>query len=73
MDYCVGDKIITKKAHPCGGKEWEILRTGADFKLKCLKCGRVILVDYQDFLKMAKSRGSEDHGRTDKKESNEGK
>lgn len=35
MEYNIGDKVITKKKHPCGGDVWEIVRTGADFKLKC--------------------------------------
>ena len=33
-----------KKKHPCGSYEWEILRTGADFKLKCRGCGHMIMV-----------------------------
>ena len=39
MDYAVGDVVKLKKAHPCGSSEWEILRTGADFRLKCMGCG----------------------------------
>ena len=35
MDYKVGDVVKTKKAHPCGSNEWEIIRVGLDFKLKC--------------------------------------
>ena len=35
MDYKVGDIVKTKKPHPCGSNEWEILRVGLDFKLKC--------------------------------------
>ena len=34
-----GDVVITKKNHPCGGNKWEVLRTGADFVIKCQKCG----------------------------------
>ena len=37
MDYKVGDIVKTKKVHPCGSKEWEILRIGLDFKLKCVR------------------------------------
>ena len=57
MQWQVGDKIKTKKNHPCGSSEWEVLRTGADFKLKCLGCGRVVMVDYLSFLKMVKNNG----------------
>lgn len=44
MDINVNDKIITKKPHPCGSKEFEVLRIGADFKIKCTKCGHEIMV-----------------------------
>ena len=43
-DYNVGDTVIMKKPHPCGSKEFEILRVGVDFKLKCAGCGRQIMV-----------------------------
>ena len=36
MEYKVGDIVKLKKPHPCGSQEWEILRVGADFRLKCL-------------------------------------
>ena len=37
--YEVGDIVKLKKPHPCGSHEWEILRVGADFRLKCTGCG----------------------------------
>ncbi len=43
MDIQVGDILKLKKAHPCGSKEWEVLRIGADFRLKCLGCGHQIM------------------------------
>ncbi len=42
--YQLGDIVKTKKPHVCGSKEWEIIRTGADYKLKCLGCGREIMM-----------------------------
>ncbi len=39
MEYEVGDIVKLKKKHPCGSFEWEILRVGADFRLKCCGCG----------------------------------
>ena len=42
--YEVGDVVTMKKPHPCGSKEWEILRVGADFRLKCMGCGHQIMV-----------------------------
>ena len=38
MKLEVGDRVELKKQHPCGNKEFEVLRTGADFVIKCLKC-----------------------------------
>ena len=43
-DYQVGDIVKLKKPHPCGSSEWEILRVGADFRLKCTGCGHQIMV-----------------------------
>ena len=44
MEIEVGNIIRLKKKHPCGSMEWEVLRTGADFRLKCLGCGHQIMV-----------------------------
>ena len=44
MNLCVGDVARLKKPHPCGGFEWQIVRVGADIGLRCLTCGRRILV-----------------------------
>lgn len=43
MDIQVGDIIKLKKPHPCGTHEWEVLRIGADFRLKCCGCGHQIM------------------------------
>ncbi len=44
MEYHVGDIVKLKKPHPCGSSEWEILRIGMDFRLKCLGCSHQIMV-----------------------------
>ena len=44
MQYEVGDIVKLKKKHPCGSFEWEILRVGADFRLKCLGCERQVMM-----------------------------
>jgi len=44
MDVRPGDVLEMKKQHPCGEKRFSVLRSGADFKLKCLKCGREVMV-----------------------------
>jgi hypothetical protein len=43
MEYKVGQIVKMKKKHPCGSQEWEILRVGADFRLKCAGCGHQIM------------------------------
>ena len=43
MDIKVGDILRLKKAQPCGSHEWEVLRIGADFRLKCIGCGHQIM------------------------------
>ena len=50
----INKQIITKKPHACGSYEWIIIRTGADYKLKCKNCGRIILVDLNKLEKMVK-------------------
>ncbi len=42
--YNLGDLVLTKKKHPCGSNQWEIIRVGVDFKLKCSKCNHVIFI-----------------------------
>lgn len=44
MDIKVGDVLRLKKEHPCGSREWQVLRIGADFRLKCTGCGRQIMI-----------------------------
>lgn len=44
MDVRLGDILVMKKEHPCGEKRWQVLRTGADFRLKCLGCAHQIMV-----------------------------
>ena len=43
MDIQLGDILEMKKAHPCGEKKWLVLRTGADFRLKCMGCGHELM------------------------------
>lgn len=53
--YNLYDKVKMKKAHPCGSSDFTIVRTGADIKIKCDKCGRVVMLSVPDFLKRLKS------------------
>ena len=43
MDIRIGDVLTMKKKHPCGSDRWEVLRIGADFKMRCLGCGHEIM------------------------------
>ena len=55
MIYREGGIIISKKTHACGGTEWMVVRTGADIKLKCTKCGRAIFLSVDQVKKMTKT------------------
>ena len=54
LKYDIGTKVVMKKQHPCGSNEWEITRVGADIKIKCLNCGRTILIPRVEFNKKLK-------------------
>ena len=51
MDIREYDILTMKKAHPCGGMRWQVLRTGADFRLRCLGCGRIVEGPRRNFEK----------------------
>ena len=44
MEIAVGDIVTMKKKHPCGSFQWEVLRVGADFRLKCEGCGHQVMI-----------------------------
>ena len=54
--FAVGDRITLRKAHPCGGSEWEVYRIGADIGLACLTCGRRMMVSRARVAKRMRSR-----------------
>ena len=51
----IGDIIKTRKPHPCGSDEWTVIRTGADIKIKCNKCARIVMLDRDSFLRRRKT------------------
>lgn len=53
-NYEVGSKVIMKKSHPCGTNLWLITRIGVDIKLKCINCGRTIMIPRVEFNKKLK-------------------
>lgn len=44
MNINVGDIVTLKKSHPCGSYDWEVLRTGIDFRIKCQGCGHMVML-----------------------------
>ena len=53
-EYKLGNKVIMKKPHACGTNEWEITRVGVDIKIKCINCGREIMMDRLEFERKLK-------------------
>ena len=53
-NYQLGSIVEMKKGHPCGTNEWEIVRVGADIKIKCVKCGRLVMLPRIEFNKKIK-------------------
>ncbi len=52
--FKLNDKVIMKKPHACGTNEWLIIRDGVDIKLKCVNCGREIMLDRLEFIRKLK-------------------
>lgn len=54
--YTLGEIITTKKNHVCGSNEWKVIRTGADIKLECQGCKRVIMLATYELDKKIKKK-----------------
>ena len=52
--YEVGSLIIMKKGHTCGENLWKIIKLGADIRIQCTKCGRIVLIPRIEFNKKIK-------------------
>lgn len=52
--FYLGDIVQMKKQHPCGSYDWEVLRLGADIKIKCTGCGRLVMIPRSKFQKGVK-------------------
>lgn len=52
--FDLGDIVQMKKQHPCGCNEFEIIRLGADIKIKCTNCNRIVMIPRIKFVKNAK-------------------
>lgn len=53
--YEIGDIVKMKKKHPCGSDQWEITRTGIDFKMKCMGCQHQVMIPRPKFEKAVKA------------------
>jgi hypothetical protein len=69
-DLSLGDIVQLRKPHPCGSREWEVVRLGADIGIRCRGCGHRILMERRELAKRMKiilSRGSNDAPATQQK------
>lgn len=55
----MGQILEMKKPHPCGSKEWEIIRLGADVKIRCMGCDRIVMIERIKLIKRVKRIKSE--------------
>ena len=53
-DICIGQTVQLRKVHPCGTDRWVVVRLGADIGIRCLGCGRRVLLPRSEFLKRVK-------------------
>lgn len=61
------DRVEMRKPHPCGSREWTVIRIGADIKIRCSGCGRIVMLDRVDFLRRRRKllqQGPEPTGQT---------
>lgn len=49
--FALGDTAIMKKPHACGENRWTVIRVGADVKIRCSRCARIVMLDRADFIK----------------------
>ena len=68
MDIQVGDVVTLKKQHPCGSKEWEVLRVGMDFRLKCMGCDHQVMIPRKQAEKNIRQIVSKNTSNADKAE-----
>jgi hypothetical protein len=54
VDVRIGDQARLRKPHPCGGYEWQVTRIGADIGLRCITCGRRVMLPRAKFERQLK-------------------
>ena len=55
VEFLMDDVLRLRKPHPCGGYDWQVVRLGADIRVRCLTCGRLALLERRDLEKRLKS------------------
>ena len=55
MELRLGDVVRLRKPHPCGGFDWEVMRLGADIRIKCLACERLVMLARSELQRRTKS------------------
>ena len=65
MEIQVGDILTMKKPHPCGSKDWQVLRIGADFKLRCSGCGHITHLNCDHLQSLREHLAQSHHFRID--------
>jgi hypothetical protein len=58
VEFHLGDHLMLRKLHPCGGAEWRVERLGADIGIRCLKCEHYVLTTRRKLERATKSRVS---------------
>ncbi len=53
-ELMLGDIVQMRKTHPCGSDRWTVIRVGADIKIRCSLCGRIVMMDRADFVRRMK-------------------
>ena len=53
-EFALGDIVQMRKTHPCGSDTWTVIRVGADIKIRCCGCSRIVMMDRADFTKRMK-------------------
>ena len=53
-ELMLGDLVQMRKTHPCGSDKWTVIRVGADIKIRCSGCSRIVMMDRADFTKRMK-------------------
>lgn len=59
QEFELNDRVQMRKPHACGTNEWLIIRVGADIKIKCIACGRIVMLERAEFVKRAKKNLSD--------------